>query len=202
MKNSVDQQHVKLKWTISCLAAAALLTRIAFPNLRVDAVSLGFISVAILPWLSPLIKSAELPGGVKIEFQEFKAAVTKAAARDANVQSESKNESVRQFVKVAEMYPDLALVALRIEIERRLKDLARTADVPSSWQPGKIAMQLGASNVIGTSVAAGLRELLLICNQAAHGVRVPLDVARSAIEDGPRVLEMLDAKIEAPGRDG
>jgi hypothetical protein len=158
--------------------------------------------VAILPWLSPLIKSAELPGGVKIEFQEFKAAVTRAAARDGNAAPEIESESVRQFVTVAELYPDLALVALRIEIERRLKDLARSADVPSSWQAGRIAMQLGATNVLATSVAAGLGQLLQICNQAAHGVTVPPDVARSALEDGPRVLELLDAALEAQGRNG
>lgn len=39
--------------------------------LAIDFVALGLIVVATLPWLAPLVKSLELPGGWKMEFAEI-----------------------------------------------------------------------------------------------------------------------------------
>ena len=65
-----DSVHT-VKIVVTAVAAVALIARIVFPTLSIDAASLGLIALAILPWLAPLIKSAELPGGIKIEFQDF-----------------------------------------------------------------------------------------------------------------------------------
>ncbi|MFK7847558.1 MAG: hypothetical protein AB8G77_19865 [Rhodothermales bacterium] len=40
---------------------------------KLDAIGLGLFGFAALPWLSSFLRKAELPGGMKIEFQEIKA---------------------------------------------------------------------------------------------------------------------------------
>jgi hypothetical protein len=42
---------------VSVLAAGAALIHVAFPSLTIDAVTLGLLAVAALPWLAPVVKS-------------------------------------------------------------------------------------------------------------------------------------------------
>ncbi len=48
------------------------------PDLTIDGTTVSLIAIAVLPWLAPLFKAIELPGGVKIEFQELVKAEVKA----------------------------------------------------------------------------------------------------------------------------
>ena len=40
------------------------------PNINIDGMTLGLLIVAMLPWLGPIFKSIELPGGIKLELRE------------------------------------------------------------------------------------------------------------------------------------
>ena len=53
------------------------LLHVLFPGIQVDAITVSLI--AIVPCLAPLFKSIELPGGVKVEFQELEEAKRRAA---------------------------------------------------------------------------------------------------------------------------
>jgi hypothetical protein len=65
------------RWTtltkilISVGAGSAILLRLIFPKSRVDAVTLGLLALAALPWLSNLIRSAAF-GGFSIEFKQLR----------------------------------------------------------------------------------------------------------------------------------
>ncbi len=50
---------------ISLVALLLALAHILFPNARVDLTTVFLFVVAALPWLAPLFKSVELPGGLK-----------------------------------------------------------------------------------------------------------------------------------------
>jgi hypothetical protein len=58
--------------TIGCLisiCALALLTvRLVWPRLQIDAITVGLLIVAILPWISRFLESAKFPGGWEIVF--------------------------------------------------------------------------------------------------------------------------------------
>jgi hypothetical protein len=56
---------------ISILALIFLLLHLIKPDITIDAISISLIVIAILPWLSSLLKSIELPGGLKIEYKEL-----------------------------------------------------------------------------------------------------------------------------------
>ncbi|MCM3900409.1 MAG: hypothetical protein ND866_01770 [Pyrinomonadaceae bacterium] len=65
--------HLVLKSLISAFAIAALLAHILLPGLAIDAIGFGLLILAVLPWLSELIASAEFPGGWKVQFRKVMA---------------------------------------------------------------------------------------------------------------------------------
>jgi hypothetical protein len=60
---------------ISSCAILLAVVHMVRPNLRIDAVTLALVVVAIAPWLAPVFKSVELPGGWKFEYQEIQRQV-------------------------------------------------------------------------------------------------------------------------------
>ena len=186
-----------LKVTVSALALAALLLRLVFPNLRIDAVSLGFVALAILPWLSPLIKSAELPGGIKIEFQDVRAAAEQVTAGAPSGAAHIVTAPEPQYLTIAEQDPRLGLILLRIEIERRAREIAELAQIPSRGSLTNLMRELNSHAILSDQSYSGLRELVELGNRAAHGVPVATDAAYAAIDFGPRVLGVLDERLQS-----
>jgi hypothetical protein len=55
-----------------CITAAALAAgaaRLLWPTLTIDSVTVALIVIAVVPWLAPIFKSLEIPGGFKVEWQ-------------------------------------------------------------------------------------------------------------------------------------
>ena len=55
-----------------CITAAALAAgaaRLIWPTLTIDSVTVALIVIAVVPWLAPIFKSLEMPGGFKVEWQ-------------------------------------------------------------------------------------------------------------------------------------
>jgi hypothetical protein len=185
-----------LKAIVTVGAVSAFATHLILPNLKIDAVSFGFLLLALLPWLSPLIKSAKLPGGFEIEFQDVKNAADKVAAGEpaaaamgtAAVQEPS-------YLTIAEQDPRLGLILLRIEIEKRLRAIADKVDLPKARSISQMLRELEGHGVLSSESLGGLRDLISLGNQAAHGVPVSSDAALSAVDYGPRVLGILDTKL-------
>src|SRR5690348_8036711 len=66
------------KGLFTSLALVLLAIRTRWPTiLSSDTVTLALLVLAVLPWLDSLIKTAELPGGWKIEFRELKIEVAR-----------------------------------------------------------------------------------------------------------------------------
>lgn len=193
MKGGLSDPLLLLKSVVTLVALAVLVARIAFPTLRIDAVSLGLILVALLPWLSPLIKSAKLPGGFEIEFQDVRDAAERVTASEAAAPPVP--PSTPAYLDIADQDPSLALVGLRIEIERRLRRLGELAGIPRSRSLAVLTRELESREVLRPDSAAGLGDLISLGNRAAHGTPVAPQAAYSAVDFGPRVLGILDAKV-------
>ena len=102
------------------VAVGVIVVREVWPRL-LDLTDLILIAVCLLPLLPSLIRSAEFPGGLKIEFSDVQRAgdkIVEGAASPSNIDAESPSG-----VERLEEDPNLALVRLRIEIERRLRAL-------------------------------------------------------------------------------
>ena len=91
---------------------------------------------------------------------------------------------------------NLALVALRIEIEKRVRNLASNHGIEAD-RAGLIRLfrELQTARVLTDPVLSGLQELVMFGNQAAHGAQVGEDAAHWAVEYGPAVIAALDEAL-------
>lgn len=74
----MNSSRIAQKALFSALAIGLLVTEARWPNfLPANSLTLVLIVLAVLPWLDSLVKTAELPGGWKIEFRELKVEVAR-----------------------------------------------------------------------------------------------------------------------------
>ncbi|WP_417914231.1 hypothetical protein [Candidatus Electronema sp. JM] len=188
----------RLRQIVSLGALALAIVHIIWPLLAIDAVALALIVIAILPWLAPLIKSLELPGGWKVEFQELQQAALRAESAgllsDAPAQKE---DAAFLFQSIASRDPNLALAGLRIEIEKRLSLLIEihSIELRHKVSVGQMLRILTQTEVITSEERSILLDMVNMLNAAAHGAEVDSRAANWAIEIGPRLLASLDKRI-------
>jgi hypothetical protein len=205
---------MKTKILITVIAVAIVIGHRIWPNIEIDSTTIILIVIAILPWLAPIVKSMELPGGFKIELQDIKTATTKVVGVSAaelsplsvtatdkvgvtdtdSVTAISKIEqAINKLRSVAENDPNLALVGVGIEIEKRLLDLAEKHRIIARGKTaGQLLWSLRDVGILSSSVASGLQDLIALRNQAAHGAAVSSDAAAWVLNVSPSILSVLD----------
>jgi hypothetical protein len=183
---------LRLFVTVGALGLA--LAHLIWPTRAVDLITLVLFVVAILPWVAPLFKSLEFPGGWKIEFQELQKAAQRAEqAGLLSPAAEPPAAADYTFQRVAEQDPNLALAGLRIEIEKRLVALAEKRGVEArSRGIGQLLRVLSDRGALGQQERSVLADLTGLLNSAVHGASVDRRATEWAIEIGPRLLRALD----------
>lgn len=169
------------------------------PEIKIDAITVTLLGIAVLPWLGTLFKSVELPGGVKVEYQELEKA-GKKVEESGLIPSEQDLKPMQKheysFQAVSGDDPNLALSGLRIEIESRLKNLAEKRDVKvHGYGANNLTRSLEKSGVLSHEEAAAIRDLLPLLNQAAHGAEVENSAFGWAMDFGPRVLGAIEERL-------
>jgi len=190
----------RLRQVVTLGALSIALAHVIWPSLAIDAITLGLLVIAVLPWLAPLVKSLELPGGWKIELQEMKQATDKA--RGAGLLSSSPDSPTvsHSFQLVADSDPNLALAGLRIEIERRLVTLCEKNDLQvRSRSVGQMLRALDQKGILTSEQRSALSDLTGLLNSAVHGAKVDSQAADWAMEIAPDLLESLNRLIEPTG---
>lgn len=193
--------HLKgLKITVSVAASLLALAHIFVPAVTVDIIGVALLLIALIPWLAPFLESVELPGGWKFTFQELED--TTARAKHAGLLSDEDAEPPAKysFQLIADDDPNLALAGLRIELERRLRDMADQADIGTRNQGlGRLMKELGTQNLLTRQQISVLSDMIHLLNAAVHAESLDPRAAEWAMETGPRLLESLDSMSE--GRD-
>ena len=67
------------------VAIILAVLHILFPTLGIDATTIALLAIGALPWIIPMLKSVELPGGIKIELRDLKAAAQKITTYPATI---------------------------------------------------------------------------------------------------------------------
>jgi hypothetical protein len=202
---------VKLRVLVTFAALLLLAVHVAWPDLKVDATTAFLVAVALLPWLATIIKSLELPGGFKIELQDIKAATDKVMVNPGIVTGEAHvkaapssvtasgivltrtTQAVDRLRAVAQNDPNLALIGVGIEIEKRLREIAEQRGIDTSrGSLGMLLQRLERAEALPAQVTSGLRELVALRNQAAHGATVSGDAAEWVLDAFPAILAALD----------
>jgi len=92
--------------------------------------------------------------------------------------------------------PNLALVRVRIESEKRLNLLSEMNNIDPN-RPLRYKLQdLERQKVIPGEVASGLHDLVSMGNKAAHGAEVSPDAASWVLNVGPEIISILDEIID------
>ena len=187
----------RVQWGITLGAAVVIGVHLACPSLAIDGITLTLVVIAIIPWLAPLFKSIEFPGGWKITFRDL--AKVKERAEQANLLAPATavdKDVEYPFQIVAADDPNLALAGLRIEIEKRLRRLAQSADI-SIYRTtvGKLMRLLYQKGVLSQEAYGVLADLIGLLNEAVHGAEVDGRAVDWVMEIGPRILKALDERI-------
>jgi hypothetical protein len=184
-----------VRYVVSALAVLLGAAHIIWPHVSVDGITLGLFAIAVLPWLSSLFKSIELPGGLKVEYQELVKA-KEIAERAGLLKDAAPTAAQYSFLAVSDQDPNLALAGLRIEIERRLRQLATaTGGEPRVGGSGGLMHELRGRGVLTEEQFGALRGLTGLLNSAVHGAVVTPRAASWAIDFGPQLLAELDARL-------
>lgn len=184
--------------SISLVALGVAVAHAAWPSLAIDAITLFSLVVAVIPWLQPLFKSVELPGGLKVEFQEVKQASEKAKAAGLVGAATPAAQPDFSFQAVADTDPSLALAGLRIELEKRLYGLASIHGYEGRARGiGNLLRHLEARELLSHDESAAIRDIVGILNEAVHGASIEKPAADLALDFGTDVLLTLDERIAA-----
>lgn len=188
----------RIQTGITVVALALASAQIFLPSVEIDATALTLLAVAAIPWLPPLFKSVELPGGLRLEFRELQAAEERAAAAGLLDQpADPATTHEYSFQVVADEDPNLALAGLRIEIERRLASLAKSAGLGSKRMSiGRLLRVLGDREILTREQRSVLHDMVGLLNTAAHGAIADKKSAQWALDVGPRLLATLEKRIE------
>jgi len=188
---------LRVQISITALAVVVIIVHLIWPSLSIDWITLALLVVAILPWLAPLFKSVEFPGGWKIEFQELQKA--KENADKAGLLAPLSTVAVApeySFQVIADDDPNLALAGLRIEIEKRLLQLAESKGIQvQRASVGRLMKLLAEQGVLVQEEYVVLADMIGLLNSAVHGASVDRRAVDWAMEVGPRLLKSLDNKI-------
>ena len=189
----------KTQVAISCGSLLLAGLHLLWPGISLDAVTLTLLAAAVVPWLLPLFKSLELPGGWKLEFQELQA--TEQRADKAGLLNEepadSGHDQEYSFQVVANQDANLALVGLRIEIEKRLNSLADGAEIKRKRMGiSGLLRSLGDREILSREERSVLWDMIELLNSAAHGASADQQHAGWVLDVGPRLLATLDKRID------
>ena len=196
-----DRDERILRWVLTLGALIVAVVHVTRPQLAIDGVTLALIGVALLPWARTFLESLELPGGFKVQYRHVQSAGQALIDAAAEVQPPGEVGQVLPerpaYLEVASSDPNLALVGLRIELEKRLRDLARRSGISEADRLTlrRLLDLLRNQDVLGQKEAAALADLIASGNNAAHGANVEPSVSAWAFEVGPSILSYLDRKL-------
>lgn len=189
-------KKVQLFITLGALLVA--LAHLVFPSLVIDGITVTLLAIAVIPWLGPLFKAIELPGGLKVEYKELLQAEKKAEDAGLLSSSEPRHREERHvyaFESVVGDDPNLALAGLRIELESRLRDIATSKGISAENKTaGRLLRELRASGHLSKKEISAIEDLLPLLNRAAHGAEVDERASRWALDTGIRLLRALEER--------
>lgn len=191
-----------IKLIISICAILVAIVHLIFPKLSIDIITVVLIAVAIVPWLETLFKSVELPGGVKFEFQELEKIEKKAkkiglisTEGSAKIEGE-KSKPKYYFVEIAEKNQELALVSLRIEIEKRLREIGTKYNLDTQkYSVTRLIDALANKSILTSQETDLLKDMISTLNHAAHGVEYDQRKTQWVIVNGSAIVDGLQNRI-------
>ena len=189
--------HLLTKIAISVVFVGLAAAHLIWPKASIDAIIVALALAATIPWLAPLLSSLELPGGIKMQFQQKLEKAEQSAEKVGLLAAAQTQTDEPTYISVAQEDPNLALAGLRIEIEKRLRQIAALVDPEMKPRGvGLLLRELHQREVLTLPQQSVLRKLVATLNDAVHGADVDQRAVGWVMDVGPRLVAALDEKLE------
>lgn len=186
------------RWLATVVVILALVLRIIFPE-HIDTVVLMLLAGAAVPWLDRVVRRIELPGGLKIEYQDVEPVtkqVEESGLLSTGHKDRGRNRHVFTFEELTRGDASLTLIGLHSEIEDRIREIARTRGIADEGiNDVTLIMRLIQNGVLDGDEASALHQLLPVLAKAQRGVQVDERVSDWVMNFGPRILHALEERI-------
>ncbi|MBK9924070.1 MAG: hypothetical protein IPP66_02155 [Anaerolineales bacterium] len=196
-----------IQFVISIIAIVLVIVHIVWPDLTIDLITVALLVIAIIPWLGSLFRAIELPGGVKVEYQELEKVTDSAKKagliKPSTIKSANRKKGTKKpvYEEIAFEDPNLALAGLRIEIEKRLIEIAKSHNINSHRTGvGTLSRILMENNILTGSEYSVLSDMVVMLNSAVHGAKVDDQAVKWALDSGNQILHSLDEKMAEKGK--
>jgi hypothetical protein len=190
-----------LKIIITITAVGLATVHIIYPKINIDYITVILMGMALIPWVEPLFKSVGLPGGINFRFQDLEILETEAEEAGLISLDNYNNESVTltpkyDFIEIADKNPELAILSLRIEIEKKLRQLATFNNITTAnLSANGILEQLEQKKILNQNESTVLKKMLPLLNRAAHKTVNDKRLSNWVLEKGPSIINNLEKKI-------
>ena len=172
----------KLLLNVGLVALAAFLA-----GAVVQRVWLGEFGITVGPVEIPPLPAIE-PEAV----QQALATITTAAPFENLISLQGAARGPQPFPQYFHIHsPRLQFLSIRIELEQRIRELARAADIEPELTLDRLLRRLELSQIIDRKAVDGLEQLLSLGDQAAAGAEVPEATLESVKDAALSVLYAL-----------
>ncbi|MDZ4792685.1 MAG: hypothetical protein SGI83_00245 [Bacteroidota bacterium] len=190
-----------IKIIITAVAILVAAAHIIFPGIKIDMITVALLAMCFIPWVEPLFKSVGLPGGIQFEFQDLKKIEADAKKAGLITTGNSNNESVTilplyNFIEIAEQNKELALLSLRVEIEKKIREIATAHKIHTvQYSVLRLIGLLKKKNILTEAETIVLENMLQVLKKAANATEHDEREAKWVIEYGPSIINNLEKKI-------
>ena len=167
-----------VRWTITVVFIVAAVAHTVVPSVTIDPVAITLLAMACIPWAGRLFTKLEIPGLLKIEAEALEKAgdrivesglVPIAGAPD----DRQEHRHVYAFEAVAGGDPNIVLAGLRIELEQRLREIAKSRGIGEEGRAlRRVIDDLARRSIIRSDEASAIADLLHLLSRSVHGAAV------------------------------
>ncbi|WP_044043694.1 hypothetical protein [Octadecabacter antarcticus] len=156
---------------------------------EIPPIAAGALAVAIVPWALGIIEKISAPGGLEIVFSKVERKL------DAS-NTTPDEEDVNAFMYFEGNDPNLAIAMLRVQVERRLRQIAEDVMLGPSVRGRphslrSLAEELSKQGAIPEEAMSLLMDLMPVMNQAVHGVSLQSNASERLIPFAPAAPDVV-----------
>lgn len=182
------------KYLMPLFCLILIIIHAMFPEYAIDTITIALIIIILFPWLIPYLGSIKFPGGTEITFREVQRLEELSAGIEIQLRDVIPDEIEPTRQDLLRFDSNLALASLRIDIERKLKQIARQKEIFTNRKSlGTILKSLYTNEIIGSSEYDTLRSVIDICNKAVHAEKVDYFAASKILDIGEFMLSYLSS---------
>jgi len=184
-----------IEWLIVIIGVMLIIVHGFWSDVfKVDSITILILCILSIPFVAQYLRKAKFPGA-EFEFKEEIRETQKLVQR--SVEQAEKAESAGEakilpfetfrLSAVRELLdsdPVLALAALRIEIEKKLRTAADFLDLPirDKLSISKLIEVVSRKDLLSFEQITALRKIINMCNKAIHGSLISNEEAREIID--------------------